>query len=186
MVALRWLAGMASLLWLSFPCASATSATNKVMAGWLEPGYLAELPAHKVKLKLDTGAKTSSIHARNIETFRRDGKPWVRFELVLKGIRGETKTITLERPRLRTVLIKEHDGRPGKRSVVKLELCFSDRMQPAEFTLADRTEFNYSVLLGRRFMAGLAVVDPQQTYLTQPDCAPATNNKGANDMPRKS
>ena len=170
MIGLRWLAGFTGLLWLSLPCAAATTATNKVMAGWLEPGYLAELPDHKVKLKLDTGAKTSSMDARNVEAFTRDGKPWVRFELVLKGIRGKTKTITLERPRLRTVLIKEHDGRPGKRSVVKLAFCFSDRLHQAEFTLADRTEFNYPVLLGRRFLAGVAVVDPQQTYLTQPDC----------------
>lgn len=171
MSALRWLAGMVGLWWwLPLSCMAATADSNRVMAGWLETVYLSELPDHQAKAKLDTGAKTSSINARNVEAFTRDGRPWVRFELVLKNLQGRTRTVALERPRLRSVLIKERDGKPGKRPVVALELCFSGSLHQAEFTLADRTGFNYPVLLGRRFLAGVAVVDPQATYLTQPDC----------------
>ncbi len=179
MSALRWLAGIVGLLWLSLPCAAATAEPNKVMAGWLETVSLTDLPDHPVKAKLDTGAKTSSINARNIESFTRDGKPWVRFELALKNLQGQIRTLPLERPRLRSVLIKERDGKPGKRPVVALGLCFSGGLHEAEFTLADRTEFNYPVLLGRRFLAGIAVVDPQATYLTQPDCHVTSSGKAA-------
>lgn len=186
MIAMRWLAGIVGLLWLSAPCAAAPTDSNKVMAGWLEPVYLSELPQHRIKAKLDTGAKTSSINARDIESFTRNGKPWVRFELVLKGIRGKTRTIALERPRLRSVLIKEHNGKPGKRPVVTLELCFSGTPHQIEFTLADRSEFNYPVLLGRRFLAGIAVVDPQATYVTEPDCTEVSGGKTAAGAPVKS
>ena len=177
MSALRWLAGIVGLWWLPLSCMTAAADSNKVMAGWLETVYLSELPDHQAKAKLDTGAKTSSINARNVEAFTRDGKPWVRFELVLKNLQGQTRTVALERPRLRSVLIKERDGKPGKRPVVALELCFGGSLRQAEFTLADRTGFNYPVLLGRRFLAGIAVVDPQATHLTQPDCHTVTDSK---------
>lgn len=177
MIAVRWLTGLVGLLWLSVPCTAAPADSSKVMAGWLEPVYLSELPSHRIKAKLDTGAKTSSINARDIESFTRNGKPWVRFELVLKGVQGKTQTIVLERPRLRSVLVKEHNGEPGKRPAVTLELCFNGTPYPIEFTLVDRSEFNYPVLLGRRFLAGVAVIDPQATYLTQPDCADVADGK---------
>ena len=179
MIAMRWLTGIVALLWLSAPCAAAPTDSNKVMAGWLEPVYLSELPQHRIKAKLDTGAKTSSINARDIESFTRNGKPWVRFELALKGAQSKTQAITLERPLLRTVLVKEHSGEPGKRPVVTLELCFNGAEHQIEFTLVDRSGFNYPVLLGRRFLAGVAVIDPQSTYLTQPDCKEVSSGKTA-------
>jgi hypothetical protein len=171
MTALRWLTGIAGLLWLSATCHAGAAAPGKVTAGWLETIYLTELPDSETKAKLDTGAETSSINAHNIADITRDGRPWVRFELDLKDRQGKVRTLTLDRPRLRNVLIKERDGKPGRRPVVTLEICFSGNLYQAEFTLADRSEFNYPVLLGRRFLAGVAVVDPQSTYLTQPDCS---------------
>lgn len=185
MIAMRWLTGVVGLLWLSVPCAAAPAESSKVMAGWLEPVYLSELSSHRIKAKLDTGAKTSSINARDIESFTRNGKPWVRFELVLKGVQGNTRTIALERPRLRSVRVKEHNGEPGKRPVVTLELCFNGTPHPIEFTLVDRSGFNYPVLLGRRFLAGIAVIDPQSTYLTQPDCKEVSGGKTAAGAPVK-
>jgi hypothetical protein len=174
MIAMRWLTGIVGLLWLSVPCAAAPPDSNKVIAGWLESVYVSELPQHRITAKLDTGAHTSSINSHDIESFTRSGKPWVRFELVLKGAQGKTQAITLERPRLRTVLVKEHNGEPGRRPVVTLELCFNGVEHQIEFTLVDRGEFNYPILLGRRFLAGVAVVDPQSSYLTQPGCKAAS------------
>jgi hypothetical protein len=186
MIGMRWLTGIVGLLWLSAPCAAAPTDSNKVMAGWLEPVYLSELPQHRIKAKLDTGAKTSSINARDIESCTPNGKSWVRFELALKGAQGKTQAIPLERPLLRTVLVKEHSGEPGKRPVVTLELCFNGAEHQIEFTLVDRSGFNYPVLLGRRFLAGVAVIDPQSTYLTQPDCKAVSGDKATADAPVKS
>lgn len=184
MTVLRRLTGFIGLLWLSATCPAGATEPGKVTAGWLETIYLSALPDNETRAKLDTGAETSSMNARNVVDFTRDGMPWVRFELVLKRREGKERTLVLERPRLRSVLIKERDGKPGKRPVVTLEICFNGTLYPTEFTLADRSEFNYPVLLGRRFLAGVAVVDPQATYLTQPDCgARGKAGTGAPDKP---
>ena len=66
--------------------------------------------------------------------------------------------------------IKNSDGNHDRRSVVELEICFDGRKHVTEFTLADRSEYIYSVLLGREFMQGIAVVDPESTFLTQAVC----------------
>lgn len=144
-------------------------APGKVFAGWVEqiifPGQ--ELT---VKAKLDSGARTSSIFAQNVDLFDKGDETWVRFDLFLEDIRDEKHQITLERPRKRSVRIKNHDGNHDRRVVVDLNFCFSGHEYTAEFTLADRNEFIYDVLLGREFLAGVAVIDPGATYLTQAAC----------------
>jgi hypothetical protein len=142
-------------------------AKAKVIAGWLE---MATLPVTGwvVKAKLDSGAKTSSIHATNIKEFKRGGKRWVRFDLH-SSTKGE-EPVTIERRQVRRVRIKDHDDPATRRSVVELEICFDGRLYKPQFTLADRGNFHYPVLLGRRFLAGVAVVDPGEKYLTSPAC----------------
>lgn len=149
------------------PPASVEEAKAKVIAGWLET---ITLPATGwvIKAKLDTGAKTSSIHATNIEEFKRDGKRWVRFD-VHDSTKKESP-VTLERRQIRRVRIKDHDDPATRRSVVELEICLDGRLHKAQFTLADRGNFHYPVLLGRRFLDGVAVVDPAEKYLTSPSC----------------
>lgn len=143
-------------------------AKAKTIAGWLE---LIEIPAAgKVfKAKLDTGANTSSIHATKIEELKRDGKTWVRFRL--PAGEKDDEPVTLERRRVRVVRIKDHDDPASRRPVVKLEICLDGERHEAEFTLADRSNFLYPVLLGRRFLAGIAVVDPAEKYLTSSKCS---------------
>jgi len=143
-------------------------AKAKVIAGWLE---LIDIPAAKrvVKAKLDSGAKTSSIHATNIEEFKRDGKNWVRFNLPA-STKGD-KPVTLERRRVRRVRIKDHDDPAARRPVVALEICLDGQRYKPQFTLADRGNFLYPVLLGRRFLAGVAVIDPAEKYLTSSTCS---------------
>ncbi|MCG2633808.1 MAG: RimK/LysX family protein, partial [Gammaproteobacteria bacterium] len=127
-------------------------------------------PRHEVTAKLDSGARTSSINARNIDAFERKGKPWVKFELVLRDKEDHLEAVAMERPVTRYVRIKEHDGNHDRRTVVELEFCFVGRWHRAQFSLIDRSEFNYPILLGRRFLAGTAVIDPGETFLTDPGC----------------
>jgi len=168
---MKFLHGLcASILLLAAPLSQGSSEDpGKVIAGWIEKVSLEEQPLI-LKAKLDTGAKTSSIHAINVEPFKKKDKRWVRFDLRLKDANDKRHTIHMEAPRARRVRIKNTDGDHDRRDVVELEICFDGRKYVTEFTLADRSEYIYDVLLGREFLQGIAVVDPENTFLTQAGC----------------
>jgi hypothetical protein len=147
-------------------CAGSAVAAGPDIFGWAEPVVLVET-GFELEAKLDTGAETSSLDAIDIRRFRRRGESWVRFT-VEDHDQGEV--IRLERPLLRRVRIKRHDGESQRRSVVSLTVCLGDHRQEVEFSLIDRSEFVYPVLLGRSALAGIAVVDPDETNLSDPAC----------------
>ena len=124
----------------------------------------------EVKAKLDTGAKTSSIHGEDIERFERDDAEWVRFTLVLKATDDTIHRLKLDKPVQRNILIKDHDDPSSRRPIVALPLCFDGRMHEVHFSLADRGDFIYSILLGRRFLDDVALIDPDETFLTKARC----------------
>ncbi len=129
--------------------------------GWLETVFLRPMNLHATA-KLDTGAKTSSVHASKIEHFNRDGAPWVRFEFIASKGKEATK---IERPLVRKAVIKERLSRSSTREVVLLTICKNGKEYETEFTLNDRSNFNYPMLLGRSFLAGIALVDSSETFL---------------------
>lgn len=138
---------------------------EKLVMGWLETVFLK--PSNlRVTAKLDTGAKTSSLHAGHIERFDRNGDQWVRFAF----IPGDNKKpLEIERPLVRTAVIKERQSRSSKRDVVNLTICKNGRDYETEFTLNDRSNFNYPILLGRSFLADVALVDSAATFLFKAD-----------------
>lgn len=149
---------------------SSSKDPGKVIAGWVEKISFGEEPLI-IKAKLDSGAKTSSIYAINVENFKQAGERWVRFDLLLEDADGKEHKIHMEKPKARRVLIKSTDEEnEDRRAVVELEFCFDGRQRKSEFTLADRSGFIYGVLLGREFLAGVAVIDPQSTFLTMAKC----------------
>ncbi len=153
------------------PCAllADSNTPGKVIAGWVENITLMEAGGVVQKAKLDTGAKSSSIDARNINISKSGGRHWVEFDLVVRD--GDSiKLKPMRLPRERRVRIKEHDGDHDSRPVIAMNICFDGRPQTVQFTLADRREFIYPVLLGRRFLAGTAVIDPEQTFNLQARC----------------
>jgi len=158
-----------ALLLVGAPAHGSSSDPGKVIAGWVEKISLVEPPL-VLKAKLDTGAKTSSIHAINVEPFKKQGDRWVKFDLLLTDVDDKQHTVHMETPRSRRVRIKDNDGDYDRRAVVELEFCFDGRKHIAEFTLADRSEYIYDVLLGREFLLGIAVIDPENTFLTQASC----------------
>ena len=164
----------ARLLLLGCACvtlsAFASSATpGKVIAGYVEKVTLMPMRI-TLSAKLDTGALTSSIHAQSIERFKKGDEKWVRFTLNVKDSKDESHTVQLERPLVRRVKIKEDEDRHDSRLVVMLRLCFDGRPTKAQFTLNDRSNYLYPVLLGRRFLEGRAVVDPELSFQTQRAC----------------
>ena len=107
--------------------------------------------------RIDTGATTSSLGAKDISEFERDGKPWVRFSMAHEGIdeRLEIETPLVRHVRIRQASADEAERRP----VVALTMRLGRLSEKTEFTLADRSQMSYSVLLDREFLKDIAVVD---------------------------
>ncbi len=151
---------------------NAVLAAGKPTLGWIEWGWLQ--PGHiKIKTKLDTGAKTSSIDATDIEAFKRNGDEWVRFRIPLAARPDDTnqpRDLHLERKVRRITKIKDHERKSALRYVVKLRLCIGGRTFLTPMTLADRGRFNYPLLLGRSALKKLAVVDAAKTFTASRSC----------------
>ena len=170
-----WLFSLMFFALCASQSAHASSKTpGKVIAGWVEkitlPSSEGSSKTITVKAKLDTGAETSSIHAEGIKIHKRGGKRWVDFTLIIKDTDNNTHRIAMKKPRELRVKIKNHDGVHESRPIVVLDICFDGRIHSTQFSLADRSEFIYPILLGRKFLEGVAVVDSQASFLTQAYC----------------
>ncbi len=140
--------------------------------GWIEPVLILNDEV-LLKAKLDSGAKTSSLDASNIEYFDWNGKRWVRFTIT----DPITHTpITLERPRVRDVVIKRHNSDHQRRPVVLMEICLGEYAREVEVNLIDRSEFLYRLLLGRSALESVAIIDPGATLLSTPACSNTTSD----------
>lgn len=120
-----------------------------------------------LKARIDSGANTSSLSATDVTRFERDGENWVRFKLalndddvVVEHLRDEWIEAPVER-RVRIVQASGEETRP----VVSLLMTLGPIRENVEFTLNDRSHLDYPVLLGRRFMMDIAVIDVAETYL---------------------
>ncbi len=137
-----------------------------LVAGWLE-SIILQPWGIKLRAKLDTGAKTSSLHAEDIERFERDGVEWVRFHTTDPDEKNPLKTV--EAPLIRDVKIKRHKQKPQTRPVVEMTFCLDGQIYTSEFSLTDRSRFNYQVLLGRRVLQQGILVDPASTFTLKID-----------------
>ncbi|MBE9537473.1 MAG: ATP-dependent zinc protease [Proteobacteria bacterium] len=146
-------------------CAPQETLPEKLVVGrheqvWLEDIQLA-LPA-----RVDTGAETASLDARNIERFERNGKRWVRFE-ILHPDSGEA--LLLERRLKRTVsIIQSNTSEPERRPVIKLGITMGHITQSAEFTLSNRSHLDYQLLIGRNILKDVMVVDVSKINVAPP------------------
>lgn len=120
----------------------------------------------KVKARLDTGARNSSLDARNVQRFRRGDKRYVRFD-VKDPDSGDF--VTLERSLVRIARIRQHDGPPQRRPVVMMWVCIGHLMQRVEVNLTERSDFLYPMLIGRSAMRGI-LVDPDLSLTVRPSC----------------
>ena len=139
--------------------------------GWIENVRLLSWDT-KVRAKLDTGARTSSLYAINIEPFDKEGEPWVKFTLPKSAIRteGKKQDIHMEKPVIRETKIKEHVGESVDRYVVEIELCINGKNYTTPVTLADRSNFNYPLLLGRNILKNHFLVDAGKTFTSTKSC----------------
>ena len=134
----------------------------------------------RLKARLDTGAKTSSLHAVNVEPFEKDGQEWVSFQIPLGDhqdqptegeLDHEDVILELERPVERTVLIKRKGAPSQKRYVVMMDFCIAGTTHTTQFSLTDRGKFSYPALLGRRFMRDDNIlIDSSDGFMAEKEC----------------
>jgi hypothetical protein len=135
--------------------------------GWVEFVEFTD-PSIRLKAKLDTGATTSSLNALNQKRFKRDGESWIRFDV--EDPENPENHVTFEAPIVRHVRIVRHGGETQRRPVVELGMCVGNVYRKRQFSLIDRTEFIYQVLIGRNFLRDHVAVDSGSTYLDEPRC----------------
>jgi hypothetical protein len=137
-------------------CPPPTPVSNKLVVGQLEQVWLPDLEL-ALTARIDTGAETSSLDARNIELFERDGRRWVRFEIINPVTNAPE---SLERRLKRTVGISQAGSSATKRRpVVKMSIVIGRSNQTAEFTLSDRSHLGYQALIGRNILKDVMIVD---------------------------
>lgn len=151
-------------------CAAPRDATardpGKTIFGYVERVIISN-KGFDLKARLDTGAQTSSLDAHNIRRFRRGDRRYVRFD-IKDPDSGEF--VTLERPLVRIVRIRQHEGEWMRRPVVEMSICLGHLLQVVEVSLTPRTEFIYPLLIGRSAMRGAVIVDPDLTFTSRPTC----------------
>jgi len=126
-----------------------------------------------VRAKVDTGAKTTSLHCDCIHPFERDGEQWVSVKVEDQS----GKVVTIERKVARTTRIKRHSGESQQRYVIKLGVCVGTVYKEVDVNIVDRTGFNYPMLIGRNFLTGDFVVDPELHYTHKPRCKNVSERK---------
>ncbi len=133
------------------------------MIGWREWVRLPDLGVDAVKAKVDTGARTSSLHAFSLKEFDRDGAPWVRFVIHPEQKRSQP-AIPVELPLVERRLVRNSGGREELRPVVLTTIEIGDARWPIEITLTRRDSMGFRMLLGRQAIRGRFTVDPGASY----------------------
>ncbi|BCB59310.1 MULTISPECIES: ATP-dependent zinc protease [Halomonadaceae] len=160
---------LASTLLLGATAQAEDAQTQDNVFGWVENAYI-EPWGIAVKAKLDSGALTSSLDARDIEMFEKEGEEWVRFRLKLEDQEsGDTFSDQIERPLYREQTVRGAGGR-DERPVVLMDVCMGDTIYEEQFSLRDREEMIYPLLLGRRTISHLGLLDVRNTFLQEPEC----------------
>ncbi len=134
------------------------------VAGWREWVSLPEFGVKWVKAKLDTGARSSAIHAYDVEEFVRDGVAWASFE-VHPWQRSDLDAARVELPVIDRRVVRSSTGHEEERLVVTTIVRAVGHDLHAELTLTNRDEMGFRMLVGREAMRGAVLVDPSRSYL---------------------
>lgn len=137
---------------------------EKIIIGCEEWCGFQTLGIPAIKARVDSGAKTSSIHAINIQVFKRDNNPWVSFEV--HPLQQNRKTsIRCEAPVVDRRNVKSSSGVSEKRYVIQAPIVLGEHEWDIEITLTDRDSMGYRMLLGREAMQHRMLVDPANSFL---------------------
>ena len=137
---------------------------QKIIVGSEEWCALPQLGIPAVKVRVDSGARTSAIHAFNIKAFKREDVAWVSFEV--HPLQNNRRTIVrCEAEVVDKRVVKSSSGIAEKRYVIRTQLQHGDMSWDVELTLTNRDSMGYRMLLGREAMMGRILVDPAAGFL---------------------
>ena len=140
--------------------------------GWRELVSLPKLGLSGIPAKIDTGARTSSLHAHVLEEIEREGKKLVRFAVDWDGGRHECEAIHVD---IRG--ITSSNGETQRRYVIKTPMRIGDVEFRAEISLADRSEMRFPMLIGRSSLRRRFVVDSGYSWLQTPQMKTTKGHK---------
>ena len=142
---------------------TSVSDSGSLVIGWREWVRLPDLDITRVKAKIDTGARSSSLHALEIKTFERRGKTFVRFK-VHPIQRDSNKTVECEAPVLEYRKITSSNGHAEKRPVIQTTIEVLGKAWEIELTLTNRDAMGFRMLLGREAVRGRFLVDARKSF----------------------
>ncbi|TBX70192.1 30S ribosomal protein S6--L-glutamate ligase [Flavobacterium silvisoli] len=157
---------------------------NKIILGSEEWCSFPELGIPAIKARVDSGAKTSALHAINIAPFIKDGENWVKFDI--NPIQNNLKTVIhCEAKLIDKRIVKSSSGFREQRYVISANLKIGNDAWEIEMTLTNRDSMGFRMLLGREAMSGRILVDPEQKYLLGQTSTESLKELYINSVPNK-
>ena len=136
---------------------------EKITVGWREWLALPDLGLPAIKAKIDTGAKTSALHAFQVESFTQQDQAWVRFWMHPLQ-RNNELVVKCEAPLFDQREVTDSGGHREMRYVIATRLVIADQQHVIQLTLTNRDSMQFRMLLGREAMRKRIVVDPGRSY----------------------
>ena len=134
-----------------------------ITLGWRERLALPQLGIVALKAKLDTGARSSSLHVDTLETFTRDATTWLRFSVSV-GRRGVCHTVQCEAPASDRRVVTDTGGRRTERWFIHTDVMLAGQRFGIDVNLTDRRHMLFPMLLGRTALLGRFAVDPALSH----------------------
>jgi hypothetical protein len=137
---------------------------HKILVGWREWVALPDLRIRHVKAKLDTGARTSALHAFLSERYTERGAPWVRLHVHPRQ-RDVRTTIVVDAPIVDERTVSDSSGNRERRIVIVSTLALGAGRWPIEISITNRDSLRFRMLLGRTAISSHLIVDPERSYV---------------------